>query len=676
MKKVCILFLCLLCVPVFGQEKAFKAAMKKGKNAAGYYHADLSKTAYSQEHLTQFAKTNGFLLKNLNEQEVVQFGTCYTAVVSVDFIPISELSSGQTASNGYSSMDPKLRDLVQVLNASFNSQGGGDIVKYGQEIGLGKDRYEKEDLKRAGSICGYELYKVVTGGGGLFGPVPENFYFLSRESLENRLFKMLNGGKTVPFSSGGNALMYSSSEKRFQGIDILKWTGTTVNGKLGGTGIGYSLDEGDMTLRVVTGRFADGLPVGECKFYVFSVHDLVEGAPTPVIVNVYPSLNGLARCDIKQGNVSYSAFVNDRYENVIADCNRFSAELLYNSNASSSAKLDTRIVNDFGNGTAVLACNVDGIEIEYFLDKSGHATGLTARGQSSIDAFLDSVASHYDNYMGKVLNPTDVIHPVTSLKNRFNYDLNQFPLNGYTLVSSSAFLKPAVASYRSRKSTKPDLAYNTYMLLRATSELEEKEKQRMEDYVINSAKNTGLTKWVSLFKTTNTTVQDITSVSRYETVLLRVRPNLDAIGSSPLKPSNFSSTRAAVEKEFDRTGEWWKGVYKRANNILAERHSNAAIAREKYRQSMCENCLVDGSKSTFPKGYIEKYEGIFTSRPAQSETDGELVLKNGETCTWKFIYHDSGTEIEVGGTYPGTYESVEEMIETILNRCNDRWGKK
>ena len=67
MKRVFIILLCLLCIPALSQDKAFKAGLKKGKGANGYYHADLSKMAFTEDELVNYAKKNGYLIRNLNE---------------------------------------------------------------------------------------------------------------------------------------------------------------------------------------------------------------------------------------------------------------------------------------------------------------------------------------------------------------------------------------------------------------------------------------------------------------------------------------------------------------------------------------------------------------------------------------------------------------------------------
>lgn len=112
------------------------------------------------------------------------------------------------------------------------------------------------------------------------------------------------------------------------------------------------------------------------------------------------------------------------------------------------------------------------------------------------------------------------------------------------------------------------------------------------------------------------------------------------------------------------------------NKSIAFVNEQNTAAVKKYRRQMCEACKVDGSRSSFPKGYVEAYRGIFFSTPAESETEGELYLKNGENCSWKYVFEPSGTIIVVRGRYPGTFSSVEEMVTDILKRCTEAWGEK
>ena len=93
----------------------------------------------------------------------------------------------------------------------------------------------------------------------------------------------------------------------------------------------------------------------------------------------------------------------------------------------------------------------------------------------------------------------------------------------------------------------------------------------------------------------------------------------------------------------------------------------------RYSAQMCEKCKIDGSKTTFPKGYVKGWEGIFFSSPGESEEDGVITLMNGEKIPWTFVY-DENTYIRTGGsTYSDTYDSVDEMIKAIEKKCKQLW---
>ena len=685
LKRLCLVLLCVLCVPVFGQDKEFRAGMKKGKTANGYYRADFSKMAFPQAELNSYAEQHGLVLKNVVEKEVVQFGTRYVAVVSVDFLPIDELSSVQAASGLGSDtgpVDAKTKDLVHLLNTSFNAQNEKDIVSFSQVVELGKDRYAMEDLKKAGFLCGYVLYLKQSGSKTLFGPVNEYFYFMSYESMEKRLCDTFNGGNRSSFPSTGTVLHYPYADRPvdrgFRETGDVKWTGNCVDGKLDGPGFGYRLNEGDVTVTCVVGRFDQGKPVGECSFYSFPLTRLVDSnIPAPVKVNVHPFREGIARCDILlkedgKNDYAYVAFVDGQYRNVVADANQLAADVVGEYRYSNQA----RVVREYENGSATLACkkaSMD-LEFEFFVDRQGHATGLSDKTQAAIDGILDDMASQYDKYLSKVINPTDIIRPVSKLKS-YGYDLSQFPIRAYEDLTRLESVKPALERYRSRKSNKPELAYDTYKLLDLTRELEDDYKRKLEDRVMDQASTIRLVQG-NILNQRRTRLSDFSFDGTFDYSRTRAQDYMDRIGSSPQKPSNFAATRAAVDKGFTEASRWWSGVTERAGKVLERRIASDQARIDEHRREMCEKCLVDGRESTFPKGYVEGYEGIFISRPAESEKEGVLYLQNGEKCTWKYVFYSSKTEISLSGAYSGTFDSVHEMIDTVIRQCNEHWGRR
>ena len=92
---------------------------------------------------------------------------------------------------------------------------------------------------------------------------------------------------------------------------------------------------------------------------------------------------------------------------------------------------------------------------------------------------------------------------------------------------------------------------------------------------------------------------------------------------------------------------------------------------------MCENCKVDGSKTTFPEGYSEGFHGIFINTPNTSKKAGKIVLKNGKTTEWEYVYRNDGSldYIAADGIVFGQFDSVAEMVEAILKRCKELYCK-
>ena len=94
-----------------------------------------------------------------------------------------------------------------------------------------------------------------------------------------------------------------------------------------------------------------------------------------------------------------------------------------------------------------------------------------------------------------------------------------------------------------------------------------------------------------------------------------------------------------------------------------------------YRVEMCDQCKFDASKSTFPEGFVPESSILFglVSSPAQSKEDGKLVLKTGDSVTWRYIY-DNPTYIETEGAFGyHRYKTYQEMIEGILKYCKEHY---
>ena len=108
-----------------------------------------------------------------------------------------------------------------------------------------------------------------------------------------------------------------------------------------------------------------------------------------------------------------------------------------------------------------------------------------------------------------------------------------------------------------------------------------------------------------------------------------------------------------------------------------QRRKDEASTR-KYNAEMCESCKIDGDKTTFPQGYSEGYDGIIIHTPATSKEDGKIVLKNGNSTKWWYVYRDNGDVdyVKIDGFW-GTrrFDNVPEMVEYILKSCKEQYCK-
>ena len=160
--------------------------------------------------------------------------------------------------------------------------------------------------------------------------------------------------------------------------------------------------------------------------------------------------------------------------------------------------------------------------------------------------------------------------------------------------------------------------------------------------------------------------------SNYWDVLSRALESVDKL--KELRPD----LKAKLETHKNTLNNWMDKsleLARQAEGWQRDQNKNDAEELAAYKANMCEKCRIDGSKTTFPEGYVDKWEFLFmTAKPAQSQKDGRIVLVNGETITWKYIYHDDGTsEIKTEGAYRGEYGSVDEMMDDIVKKCKNRY---
>ena len=100
------------------------------------------------------------------------------------------------------------------------------------------------------------------------------------------------------------------------------------------------------------------------------------------------------------------------------------------------------------------------------------------------------------------------------------------------------------------------------------------------------------------------------------------------------------------------------------------------IAKRRKMAEKCENCKIDGDKTTIPSGYEGEEKGFFFGHPARSKEQGTIHLHNGELVGWRYIYKDGRTKLQVTTTLGGgTYNTEQEMMQAIIGACVDKYCK-
>lgn len=141
----------------------------------------------------------------------------------------------------------------------------------------------------------------------------------------------------------------------------------------------------------------------------------------------------------------------------------------------------------------------------------------------------------------------------------------------------------------------------------------------------------------------------------------------------------FGNLFAQLEKNLNKKKQDFEAkISSDADSYRAELRRSEAY-HQQYKQEMCESCKVDGSKTTFPEGYVEGFHGIFINTPNTSKEDGKIVLKNGNTTKWRYVYRSNGSldyiEAEGGVLLYDKFDSIAEMVEKILQRCKELYCK-
>ncbi len=111
------------------------------------------------------------------------------------------------------------------------------------------------------------------------------------------------------------------------------------------------------------------------------------------------------------------------------------------------------------------------------------------------------------------------------------------------------------------------------------------------------------------------------------------------------------------------------------HNIEEQRRKLAGVQQEEneYRSAMCDNCKIDGDKSTVPIGCVEG--SWFFGIPIQSEKKGIIVMHNGKTVKWWFEWSGSTKVVKVESDWLGYYKfnTEQEMMQEIIRVCKGKY---
>lgn len=674
MNKICKLFLtwavlCAICAPVCAQDKAFKKALKNGKVENGYYRADLSKQAYTREHLSKYALENGYIIKNMKEGKVLQFGNYYTAVVSLDFLPVNEHAANNNAiadisssQSGNSHLDETTRFLMQmIIEASV--QQNSDIITVKPRItqNTNTEIYNLDNFMKAGLACGMYCFYFQKYFNDVWSIWEEpTAKFISFEDMEKRLIKQLYSS-VASFTSVGEGSVYLQGA--FQRKEM-RWTGNCTNGLLNGKGMGYFRTDGKIDCFV--GTFSNGKPVGDCKYYTFEVADLANNKPLNphTTTNIHSFSDGMARCEVtfykKDRATDFkTSYIDPSYTIKIDNVER----IKFADNGWNNI-----VVKDFENGYLTLNRKVDdNFDLEFLVDKRGKYYRLTDKGYATLNALVDKMETQYNNCISKVFNPTDVLTPSAKLEKRFGYQLNLFPSGNYHKIP-----KLAKDDYTAKYPGKASLAeyhYNVHQLLSNISGAFEIDKGQEEGQWIRD--------W---FHDPWGYNNPANSSRRYFYKKQKADDIINKINQTTHKPGDFNQIVSVINKEYDEYLAWWNQICSRAQARYDAIMEQKRREKEAFEQQMCDNCKIDGSQTKFPEGYYEGYSSwFFGGRPAESENDGEIVFANGARCKWKYVYRgEKSTEldyIDVSGSYLGRYKSMSEMMKDLEKQCRNRWCK-
>lgn len=700
LKTALLVLFAFLCVTGFAQskyqEKVFQAAIKKGRPAREFYSADFSKMATDRKSLVDFANWKGYLLRNIQEGMVAQFGTYMKAVKSVEFLPITEMSAYQaeiygSAATSVSTTDlsEKTTSLVKKMVTVLNSDP--DQPRYVVELDA-NDHYVIPMVSQAARLCDCYLCGVSVS------PFFEEDYvyianLISSQEAEKMILDRIFHSNLTAFPREGSARIHRQSDEKlgyyagssFPFKEHVKWTGEVVDGTLNGTGSAFYEEDGIATC--IQGTFDKGKPIGEFQCSRFSLLNFTQGKKEETaIVRIYPFENHMARYEASGVYHWYdvTGYLNDSFEPIVPDLMKFS----FNDSRNDGAVR----VEGFQDEFLVLATWDPFFrrEIRLLVDREG-----TTRIDDPVIADLfDRMAYIYDHSLVKAFTRKDILAPGPVLsKNGYLPNEMDELIRQKQHVTKNPLYAESVVAYKTKypfEFVKTELAEDLARLYQGVEWLNidkvKEEKQAMN--VVNSMSTDKVSYLIFGYRWPQPKDAGVTA-DRYERRKAFVINHLNNLRNNPsFTLPDQEVIRQILTKAFDERIAWWETVYGKAEAALGKRIAPRANAEretikqkiEERRQFMCDNCKINGKESTIPRGYQEAFSFLFFDiSPAQSEEDGEIVLMNGDKIAWRFLYGEGNDRVQANSPaydiIDQNFKSVEEMLNTILEQCQKRWGK-
>ena len=378
-----------------------------------------------------------------------------------------------------------------------------------------------------------------------------------------------------------------------------------------------------------------------------------------------------------------TGYLNDSFEPIVPDLMKFS----FKNNRNDGAVT----VEGFQDGFLVLATWDPFFrrDIRLLVDREG-----TARIDDPVIADLfDRMAYIYDHSLVKAFTRKDILAPgpVLSKNGYLSSEMDEL-IRQKKHVTENLLYEESVAAYKAKHPSefvKAALAEDLARLYQGVEWLHKdkakEEKQAMD--VVNSMSTDKVSYLIFGYRWPKPKDAGITE-DRYERQKAFVINRLNNLRNNPsFTLPDQEVIRQILTKAFDERIAWWETVYGKAEAALGKRIAPLAKAEneriqqkiEEHRQFMCENCKINGKESTIPRGYQESISFLFFDiSPAQSEEDGEIVLMNGDKITWRFLYGEGNDRVQAKSheyDINQNFKSVEEMLNTILEQCQKRWGK-